>query len=74
MGTLSKKKFDKIFTFAVLIFFCILSVNVNVYSDHPDIAPCSDDPPSGDTGRVVVKILSVKPNSDLEGCDDTSFL
>ena len=42
-------------------------------SNLPDSAPCpTASPPSSDSpnSRVVLSILSVKPNSDLEGDDD----
>lgn len=50
-----------------------LSQPLIVFADHPGIAPCpGTTPPSSDPpgSVVVVSILSVKPNSDLEGDDD----
>jgi hypothetical protein len=43
------------------------------YANHPGFAPCPTEvPPSSSppTGVVVLSVLSIKPNSDLEGDDD----
>jgi hypothetical protein len=73
MANIRSKAMKKFCSAALLTVFLSWSQPLTVLADHPGIAPCpGTTPPSGNPpgGVVVVSILSVKPNSDLEGDDD----
>ncbi len=59
--------------FTIILGSVLLSITTPVWSNHPGFAPClAESPPTNDppSGVVVVRVISVDPNTDMEGDDD----